>query len=171
MDGAGRGGIDPSVRPLEPAMNKQHYVRLTADQRRDLKTVLAAGAAPARVQTRARVLLKADVARPGPRATDAAIAAMLEVSPRLVARTRATFATRGFAAALWRPQRRVAPPRRLDGAAEARLITLACSAPPAGFARWSLRLLAGEAVRLEIVDAICPETVRATLKKTCSSPG
>lgn len=152
-------------------MHKQHYVTLTADQRTHLKALLSAGTAPARVQTRARVLLKADVGVPGKRHTDGAIAEMLEVTPRLVARTRAHCATRGFEAALWCPQRRVHPPRRLDGAAEAHLITLACSAPPPGHARWTLRLLAGELVRLDIVDGICPETVRQALKKTGSSPG
>jgi hypothetical protein len=152
-------------------MNKQHYVRLTRDERAQLKALLSAGTAPARVQTRARVLLKADVGQPGKRHTDVAIAEMLEVTPRLVARTRAHFATRSLEAALWCPQRRVGPPRRLDGAAEAHLVALACADPPPGHARWSLRLLAGEAVRLEIVDGICPETVRQALKKTGSSPG
>jgi hypothetical protein len=152
-------------------MHKQHYVTLTADERTHLHALLSAGTAPARVQTRARVLLKADVGVPGKRHTDVAIAEMLEVTSRLVARTRAHFATRGFEAALWCPQRRVHPPRRLDGAAEAHLITLACSTPPPGHARWSLRLLAGELVRLDIVDGICPETVRQALKKTGSSLG
>jgi hypothetical protein len=152
-------------------MNKQHCVRLSSDQRRQLKALLAAGTAPARVQTRARVLLKADGGVPGPRRTDAAIAAMLEASARLVARARANFATRGFEAALWCPQRRVAPPRRLDGDAEARLVALACSTPPPGHARWSLRLLADRLVELEVVDGICPETVRQALKKTSSSRG
>lgn len=152
-------------------MHKQHYVTLTADERTHLKALLSAGSAPARVQTRARVLLKADSGVPGKRHTDVAIGEMLDVTPRLVARTRAHFATRGLEDALWCPQRRVGPPRRLDGAAEAHLVTLACADPPPGHARWSLRLLAGELVRLDIVDGICPETVRQALKKTGSSPG
>ena len=64
-----------------------------------------------------------------------------------------------------------ARPRKLDGAAEARLVALACSAPPAGRARWTLRLLADRLVELDVVESVCPETVRQTLKKTCSSPG
>ena len=152
-------------------MHKQHYVHLTTDERTHLTALLSAGRAPARVQTRARVLLKADVSQPGRRHTDVAIAEMLEITPRLVARTRAHFATRSFTDALWCPQRRVGPPRRLDGAAEAHLVTLACADPPAGHARWSLRLLADELVRLDIVDGICPETVRQALKKTGSNPG
>ena len=76
----------------------------------------------------------------------------------------------GLDAALWR-RRPPARPRKLDGAGEAHLIAVACSAPPTGRKRWTLRLLADKLVALEVVDAICPETVRLTLKKTNSSPG
>jgi hypothetical protein len=66
-----------------------------------------------------------------------------------------------------RPAREV----KLDGRAEARLIALACSAPPEGRAVWTMRLLADKLVELEVVDSICDETVRLALKKTRSSPG
>jgi hypothetical protein len=84
---------------------------------------------------------------------------------------RTTYTTQGRAGALapTRPDRVYA--RRLDSAGEARLVTVASAQPPVGHARWTLKLLAGRLVELEIVDGIAPETVRQTLKKTCSSRG
>jgi hypothetical protein len=152
-------------------VNKQHVVALTADERAELKRLIGAGSARARVLARARILLKADAGAAGPRFTDAAVAAMVEVSPRTVARTRTDFCAGGLEAALGRAPSARAYPRKLDGAAEARLIAEACAPPPAGHARWSLRLLAGRLVELEVVDGISPETVRQTLHKTSSSRG
>ena len=87
-----------------------------------------------------------------------------------VERVRRRWAGEGLDGALHR--RPTGPrPRRLDGAGEARLVALACSAPPAGRERWTLRLLANRLVALEVVDGIAPNTVRAVLKKTRSSPG
>lgn len=150
---------------------KQHIVKLTPAERAELRQLIAAGIAPARTQARARILLKADASVTGPRWTDAAIATALEVSARTVARVRATFASEGLSAALQRRPRSATTPRKLDAAAEAQLVALACSTPPAGRARWTLRLLAGRLVELEIVEAIAPETVRQTLKKTSLSRG
>ena len=151
--------------------NKQHVVRLSAAERTALRALLAAGTTPARTQTHARILLKCDAAAGGPRWTDARVAEAVEVSARTVARVRARFAREGLAAALGRqPPDRVYR-RKLDGAQEARLVALACTEPPAGRARWSLRLLSRRLVELEVVDGISPETVRATLKKTSSSRG
>ena len=99
------------------------------------------------------------------------MAEAVEVSPRTVARVRARFAREGMAAALGRKRPARVYQRRLDSAQEARLVAIACTAPPAGHARWSLRLLSRRLVALEVVDGISPETVRATLKKTNSSPG
>jgi hypothetical protein len=150
---------------------KQHIVALTSEERAELHALIRAGAAPAWSLARARILLKADAGARGPRWTDVEIAEAVEVSARTVARTRAAFAAGGLSAALHRkPPARVYR-RRLASADEARLVTLACSAPPAGHARWTLRLLAGRLVELEVVDGISPETVRQTLKKTNSSHG
>ncbi len=149
----------------------QHVVRLTGAQRADLGALLRRTGASALTQRRARILLHADAAGPGRRASDAAVAAAVLVDPRTVARVRAQFATAGLETALGRRARPSRPARRLDGAGEARLAALACSAPPAGHAAWTLRLLATHAVELAIVDAISHETVRATLKKTGSSRG
>jgi len=152
-------------------MSQQHQVHLTAAERQELRSFIAAGVASARSLQRARILLKADRAVPGPVWTDRAIAAALEVSSRTVARVRADWAEGGVSRATARkpPARRYS--RRLDGAGEAQLVALACSPPPDGRTHWTMRLLADRLVHLEIVPSIAPETVRTTLKKTHSSRG
>ncbi len=107
----------------------------------------------------------------GPAWVDDAIAEAVEVSQLTVARVRKQFVAAGLAAALNRRASRRQYQRKLDGAQEARLITLACSTPPQGFARWSLRLLADKLVELAIVDDVSYQTVRRVLKKTRSSRG
>lgn len=150
---------------------KQHVVTLTAEERTALRQLISRGVAPARKLTRARILLLADTGADGPRRTDVQIAAAVLASPRTVARVRVAFATAGLDRALARkaPDRVYA--RRLDGAGEAQLVTLACSPPPAGRAHWTVQLLADRLVELQVVDAIAPNTVRSTLKKTSSSRG
>lgn len=150
---------------------KRYRVVLTEADRARLRDLISTGAAPARAQVHARILLKADQSPDGPGWTDAAIAAALEMSERTVSRVRQAWVNEGVAAAVFRRPPRATRPCRLDGEQEARLVTLVCSAPPAGYERWSLRLLARKAVELEIVDGIAPNTVRAILKKTNSSPG
>ncbi|MGI8624735.1 MAG: helix-turn-helix domain-containing protein [Solirubrobacteraceae bacterium] len=151
--------------------SRQHLVRLTTAERRDLERMIGRGRAPARQLARARILLKADRGVRGRRLTDRQIADAVAVAPRTVARVRAEFAGGGVERALRRqPPRRVYP-RKLDGAAEAVLVELACGPAPDGRSRWSLRLLGDALVRLEIVEAVAPNTIRATLKKTSSSLG
>ena len=113
-------------------------------------------------------MLKADRSDAGPGWTDAAIAGALDVGLSTVARIRQRYAEAGLVAALERKGPERVYERKLDGAAEARLIALACSAPPAGCARWTLKLLAERLVALEVVDGISYETVRRTLKQTSS---
>ena len=152
-------------------MNKKYVVRLDAAERATLSELIAVGKAAARTLAHARILLKADVGPGGPGWTDEAIAAALDVHRATVERVRERLVTEGLGAAL-RPRRPTGPRRRkLDGAGEAHLVALACSEPPVGRARWTLRLLAGELVELEVVDTIAPETVRQTLKKTSSGRG
>ena len=150
-------------------MAKRYVVELSEGERAHLRTLVGRGTAAARTLTRARILLKANRGEGGPGWTDAAIAGALEVGLATVARVRQAYATGGLAAALTakRPDRQYA--RTFDGAREARLIALACSEPPAGQKRWSLRLLAEHLVRLEVVDAVSHETVRRALKQTSSS--
>jgi len=151
---------------------KKYKVTLTTDERDSLQELIAAGKAAALKLMHARILLKADAAPGGPAWTDACIAEALEVNVTTVERLRERFVEQGLEAALGRKkQDRPSRQRTLDGQAEARLIALACSEPPQGRARWTLRLLADRLVELEIVDAVAMETVRRTLKKTTSSRG
>ncbi len=150
-------------------MAKKYVVALGAAERARLRTLVGQGQAPARRLTHARILLKADRGEGGPGWTDEAIAGALEVGLSTVARVRQAYATGGLDAALARKTPEREYPRTFDGEREARLIALACSAPPTGFARWSLRLLAERLVRLEVVPAVSHETVRRTLKQMSSS--
>lgn len=149
----------------------RYRVLLSDADRTRLTDLIASGAAPARAQLHARILLKADQSPAGPAWTDVAIAEALETSERTVIRVRRAWVNEDFEAAVFRRPPRATRPRRLDGAQEAQLVTLVCSAPPDGYERWSLRLLARKAVELEIVEGIAPNTVRAVLKKTRSNPG
>jgi hypothetical protein len=152
-------------------MRKRYAVELTEDERGYLKGLIAAGTAPARKLTHARILLKADQAPGGPGWVDDAIAEAVEVSQPTVFRVRRQCVEQGVEAALnRRPPTRVYE-RKLSGEQEARLVALSCSAPPEGQARWSLRLLADKLVELEIVEAVSYQTVRRVLLKTSSSRG
>ena len=146
-------------------MSQQHMVRLTTEERAELRVFIATGVASAHTLQRARILLKADRAAGGRAWTDVAIAEALDVSSRTVARVRADWATGGVTRALARKASTRVYARRLDGAGEAQLIALACSPPPDGHVHWTARLLADRLVQLEVVSAIAAETVRLTLKK------
>ena len=151
-------------------MNKHYHVRLSETERDHLQGLIAAGTAPARKLRHARILLKADEGAAGPAWVDERIAEAVEVSQPTISRVRKHYVEEGLEAALNRRAPRRLYERKLDGAQEARLIALACSPPPQGQARWSLRLLADKLVALEIVEGVSYQTVRRTLKKTPSSP-
>jgi hypothetical protein len=152
-------------------MAKQHVVVLTAEQRAVCGAILRRGRSAALVQRRARILLATDAGPDGPRHTDAEVAAMVAVTPRTVARVRATFCAAGFAIAVHgRPRPRPVPPK-LDSLQEARVVALARTSPPPGRAHWTLQLLADQVVLLEGMPPVSRELVRRTLKKTISSPG
>jgi transposase len=151
-------------------MRKVYHVTLTAEERGTLQTFVTQGTVAARALTRARILLKADESPDGPAWSDAQIIAALDVSRPTVARVRERFVTERLAAvARHPPTTRPAP--KVDGEQEAHLIALACSPPPQGRGRWSLRLLAERYVVLGYGEAISHEWVRQTLKKTVSSRG
>jgi hypothetical protein len=152
-------------------MHKKYVVELVPAERERLHRLIAAGTAPARTLAHARILLKADQGPGGPGWSDADIVAALETSPPTVARLRKQCALEGVEAALNRRASRREYRRKLDGAQEAHLVALACGQPPAGQARWSLRLLADRLVELHIVEDVSYQTVRRVLKKTSSSPG
>jgi transposase len=154
-------------------MKKKYLVELSEQQRDDLHKLISSGSAPARKLNRARILLKADVVGKHAEAqealSDRQIARMLDTSIATVQRARERFFEGGLETALERSKPDRVYKRSLDGRAEAHLIALACSEPPRGRNRWSLRLLADKAVELGIVEKLSHETVRKTLKKTNSS--
>jgi transposase len=152
-------------------MEQRYIVRLTASERTELERLIAAGTAPPRKLMHARILLKADRGPGGPAWVDTAIAEAVEVSQPTIARVRRQFIEQGLDAAVSRRPPRREYRRKLDGAQEAHLIALACGTPPAGQARWSLRLLADRMVELEHVESVSYQTVRRVLKKTTSNPG
>jgi hypothetical protein len=150
---------------------KRYHVCLTDEERARLQQMLSSGTTAARTLTHARILLKADEGPGGPHWGDAAIAGAVEVSEPTVARVRARCATEGMVAALVPRPPRTTRPRTLDGAGEAHLIALACSTPPNGQGRWTLRLLAEKFVTLDCGVPVSHELVRRTLKQTPSSRG
>jgi hypothetical protein len=150
-------------------MAKKYRVTLSAAERDELVALISKGKAAARKLAHARVLLQVDESEIGVMGTDEQVAQALNLSRRTVERVRERFVEQGFSAALLPQPSMRRYERSLDGAAEARLIALACSAPPEGKQRWTLRLLAEQAVELKIVEAVSHETVRQALKKTNSS--
>ena len=149
---------------------KKYVVRLSAVERKHLKDLLRAGRRSAPMLTKARILLKADVSKAGDGWSDSRIAEALDTSIANVCRTRQQLVEEGFEAVLtYKYNPNSARPRIFDGVAEAKLIALSCSPPPAGFASWSLRLLEEKVVELNIVDKASDNTIGRTLKKTLSS--
>ena len=149
---------------------KKYVVRLSAQERERLETMVRAGKTSAQILTRSRILLKADASDAGEAWSDSAIAAALETSVNNVARARQQLVEEGFEATLKRKYNpNSARPRIFDGEREAKLIALACSPAPEGFARWSLRLLEEKVVELNIVDKASDNTIGRALKKTFSS--
>jgi transposase len=151
-------------------MAKKYLVTLTAEEREQLTALLAAGKRSALTILHARGLRKADQDDGRPPGDDARIAQPLDCSLRTIERIRQRFLERGLEQALGRkPQDRPSRPRKFDGAAQARLIALACSTPPDGRARWTMKLLADTLVELEVFDSVSDETVGRVRKKTnCS---
>jgi transposase len=150
-------------------MRKSYVVVLSLEERERLEKLISTGRTSSKRQIQARILLKADTSAAGPGWSDEQIGEALDISVSTVARVRKRSVEQGLAAVLDRPVVRRPSRRRLDGEQEARLLALACSAPPSGRARWTLRLLADKMVELEVVEEISYETVRRTLKKTKSS--
>lgn len=152
-------------------MYKRYRVELSAEQRQDLKALIAGGTHPSATNRHARILLKADASPGGPGWTDEQISDTIEVSVRSVVRVRQSFVQAGLDRALNRQRPSGPHPHKIDGRAEAQLVALVCSAPPLGRARWSLRLLSDRLVELTDLESISYETVRRTLKKTSLSLG
>jgi transposase len=146
-------------------MQKKYVVRLTMAERTSLEAMVKKGKVAAYKIKHANILLAADVT--GPAWPDRQIAEALSCHPRSVENVRRRLVLEGLDAALER-KKQVRPSRQrtLDGKGEAKLIALACSSPPEGRDRWTLKLLADALVELDVVEAISDQTVRRTLKKT-----
>ncbi len=150
---------------------KKYVVRLSAVEREQLETLIRKGKNPAQRLLKARILLKADVSEAGEGWSDSRIIKALETSPSMVYRVRKQLVEEGFEAVLSRKQRATpAVARIFDGEKEAKLIALACSQPPKGRARWTLRLLENKVVELHIVDRASDLTIGRALKKTIQRP-
>ena len=147
---------------------KKYVVRLSSEERQQLETLIRKGKGSARRLLKARILLKADVSA-GEGWSDTRIIAALDTSASMVYRVRKQLVEEGFDAVLSRKQRKTPPSRIFDGEKEAKLIALACSKPPKGRARWTLRLLENKVVELGIVERASDSTIGRTLKKTVSS--
>jgi hypothetical protein len=146
-------------------MVKKYIVRLSDEERTLLRDIVKKLKGTSQKVRRANILLKADA--DGPNWSDAKIAEALFCRTRTIENVRRRLVTEGLDAVLDRKKRETPPtPKLLDGKQEAEVIALRLGKPPAGFANWTLRLLADQVVVLEIADSISHETVRGTLKKT-----
>src|SRR5438270_6502250 len=146
---------------------KKYVVRLSGEERERLEWLLRKGKNPAHRLLKARILLKADVSEPGDGWSDSRIIHALETSASMIYRVRKQLVEEGFEAVLSRKQRAMpSVPKIFDGEKEAKLIALACSKPPKGRARWTLRLLENKVVELGIVDRASDSTIGRALKKT-----
>jgi transposase len=135
-------------------------LKLRKNELRSLTTIINRGATTARTQTRARIL---DLLHRGQHPNE--IASLLQVSLQTVFNVKRRYLSAGFDAALF-DQPRSGRPIRIDGAQRAKITALACSTPPEGYARWSLRLLADKAVELQLCEAVSHNAVKEILKKT-----
>ena len=146
-------------------MVKKYIVRLTDAERKICREVIDKPRSASSKRRRAQILLKCDAE--GPNWTDAQVAEAFDCRTKTVENIRQRLVTRGFDEALAGKKRATPPrPKLLDGEQEAKIIALRLGKPPAGFANWTLRLLAQTVVELEIVERVSHETVRQTLKKT-----
>lgn len=144
---------------------KRYKVVLTKEERQQLEKMISSGIAPARKLTRARILLKVDEGL-----SKTAISQVLDVTNNTVTNVCRSFQSQRLAAIeRKKPDREYE--RSLDGEAEAHLIAIACSTPPQGRERWTLRLLQSEMIKCQYVDDVSHETIRTALKKTFSNRG
>ena len=149
---------------------KKYLVELSRDERDRLEALISKGKSSAKAILKARILLKADQGPLGPSWTDDRIVEALDSNASMITRVRRQLVEEGLEAVLARKKRATPPIAPIfDGEAQARLIALACSEPPAGHARWSIRLLAEKVVELEIVERAHFNTVGWALKKTISN--
>jgi hypothetical protein len=149
---------------------KKYVVELISEERAQLTAMISKGRSSAQANLKARILLKADQGVEGECWLDTCICESLDTNVKMVGRVREQCVTEGLEAVFKRKQRATPPIQPIfDGEAEAKLIALACSEPPEGYARWTIRLLADKVVEMKIVDRVHYNTVGRVLKKTNSS--
>ena len=149
---------------------KRYVVRLSAEERERLEDLRSKGTIPARRLLKVQILLKADVSEAGEGWSDRKIMKAFDTTDTMVYTVRKKLVEEGLDAVLSRKRRETPPVARIfDGEREAKLIALACSDPPPGFARWTLRLLEEKVVELQIVDRASDSTIGRVLKKVSSS--
>jgi transposase len=146
-------------------MKKRYVVKLTAEERDRLGAIINRGREAAHRRRHAQVLMLVDEGEHGPGYIDKDAAELTGFTRRTVEQIRERCVSEGLAVALERKQRSRNRPRKLDGEGEARLVSLACSDAPEGYARWTLHMLAEQLIELNVVDAISHECVRQVLKK------
>lgn len=152
-------------------MNQKYFVQLSSDERSYLEKLISTGEASARKLRRAHILLKSDCSEGGPKWTAEMIRDAYNVNIVTVSNVRKEFNERGLEQTLNRKPPAREYERRLDGRAEAHLVAMVCEGAPEGYERWTLRLLQERFVKLEIVESVSHETIRATLKKMNLSLG
>jgi len=161
---------NPGTAPGWPMANKKFVVRLSSEERQRLDDLVSKGKAAAKTILKARILLKADQGEGGEGWSDERICEALDTNISMVSRVREKLVTEGFAAVLTRKKRERPPVEPIfDGEKQAHLIALACSQPPEGYGRWTIRLLADAVVERGIVETAHHNTIQRALKKTRSS--
>lgn len=149
----------------------KYTIHLTKSEREDLKAIINRGSQTSKTFRSAYILLNCDEGRYSEKVTNEQISKVLKVGMRTIDRVKKRFVEESMEAVLERrPTQRVYE-KKIDGDTEAKLVTLCCSEPPKGFAKWSLRLLADKMVELNYVESISHVTVRSVLKKTNSNLG
>jgi hypothetical protein len=150
--------------------NKKFVVKLSGEERKRLRDMIAKGKSKAKTILKARILLKADQGEYGEGWADEEICRALDTNVTMVARVREKLVSEGLDAVFARKKRETPPIEPIfDGKRQAQLIALACSKPPAGRARWTIRLLAEQVVERQIVESAHFNTVARALKKTTSN--
>jgi len=146
-------------------MAKFYKVELTVEEREELLRIIRKGKHTSQVYRNAYVLLNTDEGSYSEKITNVEITKVLKIGMRTIDRIKKRFVEEGFDACLSRKPTTRIYERKVDGEVEAKLVSIACSKPPKGFAKWSLRLLADKMVELQYVESISHETVRTVLKK------
>ncbi len=149
----------------------RYTVKLTKAEVEELKEIINKGSHSSQTFRVAYILLNCDVGKYSDKVTNEQISKVLKVGMRTIDRVKKKFIEDGFEASLERRLTSRVYEKKTDGDVEAKLVTLCCSEPPKGYAKWSLRLLADKMVELKYVESISHVTVRTVLKKTNLNPG